>query len=523
MKRGGDALERYAEGRASEAVRALEAAAPRRAHRLNGDHVTDVAATSVAIGELLLIRPGELIPCDGIVTDGTSDLDTSSLTGEPIPITAGPRTSVMSGSANGAGVLRMRTTALAAESQYAKIVELVRSAQSHKAPIQRMADRYAVWFTPVTVLACLVAFAVTHDWTRVLAILVVATPCPLILATPVAFVGGVNRAARHHIIVRNGSALERLSAVTAVVFDKTGTITLGQPRMDRVQVVAGENPDAVLRFAAAVEQGSSHQLARVVVDAAWAKGLSIPRATSQIEEPGRGVSGKVEGHLVHVGSRAFVLAACPADAAHLVTLESRNAALRAYIGIDRRVAGVIEFADELRPDVARVLRDLESLGVRRTVLLSGDHAPNAASMAAKAGITEVWGDLLPENKAMFVEQLVHDDEVVMMVGDGTNDAPALTAASIGVALAGHGGGITAEAADVIVLNDRLGAVTDALSIGRRTMRIARQSIWVGLGLSGMAMIWASMGGITPVVGAVLQEVIDVAVIVNALRTVRGRT
>ena len=523
MKRGGEALEKYAEGRASAAVRALEEAAPRIAHRVDDDDVVDIAATSVAIGELLLIRPGELVPCDGVVEDGASDLDTSSLTGEPIPVNAEPGTVVLSGSANGAGVLRVRTTAVATESQYAKVVELVRTAQSHKAPLQRVADRYAMWFTPATVLACAAAFAATHDWTRVLAILVVATPCPLILATPVAFVGGINRAARRHIIIRNGGALERLSAVTVAVFDKTGTITVGAPRLDRVEAMESHEGDDVLRLAAAVEQGSSHRLARVVVDAAVAKGLAIPAASMQNEKPGQGVSGIVNGRAVRVGSRAFVLASGTADAGQLRHLESRAVALRAYVGVDDRLVGVIEYADELRPDVPDVLRRLNRLGVRRVVLLSGDHAPNARMMAARAGISDVRGDLLPGDKASLVQSLMREGEVVMMVGDGTNDAPAISSASVGVALAGHGGGITAEAADVIVLRDSLSAVGEAVAIGHRTMRIAKQSIWVGLGLTALAMIWAAGGGIAPVAGALLQEAIDVAVIMNALRTIQGDT
>lgn len=521
MKRGGDALERYAEGRASAAVRALEEAAPRIAHRIDGDQIVDVPATSVLIGDALLIRPGELVPCDGIVTEGMSDLDTSSLTGEPIPVDAGPGTIVMSGTANGAGVLRIGTTALASESQYARIVELVRTAQSHKAPLQRMADRYAVWFTPITLLACAAAFAVTRDWTRVLAILVVATPCPLILATPVAFVGGINRAARRHIIIRNGAALERLSEVTTAVFDKTGTITVGEPRLDRVVVTTGRDADVLLRFAAAVEQGSSHRLARVVVDAARDRHLVVPAASAVKEKPGQGVSGVVDGQVVRVGSRSFVLAVCIADSEELLRLEAGTAALRAYVGIDGHLAGVLEYADELRPDLPNVLRALEHWGVTRLMLLSGDHAPNAKMMAARAGLTDVRGDLLPEGKAKLVKELMNKGEVVMMVGDGTNDAPALSQASVGVALAGHGGGITAEAADVIILRDSLAAVGDAIAIGHRTMRIAKQSIWVGLGLSGLAMVWAASGGLPPVAGALLQEAIDVAVILNALRTVRG--
>ncbi len=520
MKRGGDALERYAEGKASRAVHALEAAAPRIAHRLTADgSVHDVPTGEIVPGDLLLVRAAELMPCDGLVEEGESDLDTSSLTGEPMPVAVTRGSRVMSGSANGSGVLRVRATARAAESQYARIVELVRTAQSHKAPLQRIADRYAVWFTPATIAACVVAYAMTQDWMRVLGVLVVATPCPLILATPVAFVGGINRAARRHIIVRNGAALEALSRVSIAVFDKTGTITLGEPRIERIRAL-GETESVALALAAAVEEGASHRLARTITAEAKARGLAIPRATGVHEEPGSGVDGVVEGRHVRVGGRSYAVSNSNNDA-ELLHLEINRVALRSYVAVDGRVVAIIEFADELRPDLPNVLRRLRARAVERVLLLSGDHEANARLMANRAGIDEVRGDLLPEDKSRIVGELRKTGATVMMVGDGTNDAPALTAADVGVALGGHGGGITAEAADVILLRDSLELVAEALQIGSRTVRIARQSILVGLGLSGLAMIAAAFGLIQPVSGALLQEAIDVAVIVNALRTIGG--
>lgn len=517
MQSGGETLERFAEGRASAAVRALEEAAPRIAHRVVGDRVEDVPAERVAIGDLVLIRPGDLLPTDGEVVDGESDLDTSALTGEPTPVRAAPGTVVMSGSLNGSGVLRVRVTAPAAESQYARIVELVRTAQASKAPVQRLADRYAVWFTPLVLVLCAVTFALTRDWLRVLSVLVVATPCPLILATPIAIVGGVNRAARRSIIVRNGGALEQLSAVNVAIFDKTGTLTLGKPRLRDVVAASGFDRDQVLRLAAAVEQGSSHLLARVVVDAAERTLGDVPRATQLEETAGKGVRGVVDDVEVIVGARAYVLPQCDAPADELARLETVDVSLRAYVAIGGRFAGTLEYADELRPDVADVIAGLARWGVTRMMLLSGDHAPNARSVAERVGIKEVHGDLRPEDKAAVVQRLRSEGDVVLMVGDGTNDAPALSSADVGVALAGHGGGITAEAADVIILIDSLERVVDAVEIGHHTMRIARQSIWAGLGLSGAAMVIAAFGHIPPTVGALLQEGIDVAVIFNALR------
>jgi heavy metal translocating P-type ATPase len=521
MQTGGEALEQYAERRASAAVRRLEEAAPRVAHRIRGETVTDVAATSVEIDDRLLIRPGDLIPCDGVITDGESELDTSSLTGEAIPVHASSGTRVMSGTFNGLGSLRMRVTAPAARSQYARIVELVRSAQSSKAPLQRLADRYAVWFTPITIALCAITLAVTRDWMRVLAILVVATPCPLILATPVAIIGGINRAARRFVIIRHGGALERLGEVTTAIFDKTGTITMGKPRLHDVRVASGFDRDTVLRFAGTLEEHSSHLLGRVLVDAVKERDESLLTSGRYVEVPGQGVTGTVDGHAVRVGSKALVVSASADGARAAAELEDGDGALRAYMSIDGRLAAVFEFADELRPELPHVLASLKQSGVRRVALLSGDHGEVAEAFGSRAGIGDVHGDLLPADKVRFIEQQSAAGAVVMMVGDGINDAPALAAADVGVALAAHGEGITAEAADVIILVDSLDRVSEAVDIGRRTMRIARQSIVVGLGLSAIAMIFAAFGAIRPIVGAGIQEVIDVAVILNALRTAGG--
>ena len=523
MLQGGQALERYAEGKASEAVRALEEAAPRRAHRVVGEEIIDVDASAVVIGDILLVRPAELIPCDGDVIDGESEVDTSTLTGEPLPVPAHAGSTVMSGSLNGNGVLKVRATARAAESQYARIVELVRTAQSHKAPLQRMADRYAVWFTPITLAVCAVTYAATHDWMRVLSVLVVATPCPLILATPVAFVGGINRAARRHIIIRNGGALETLSRVTAVLLDKTGTITLGEPQLSRVRTLDTWNEDELLRVSASVEQGSSHQIARTVVRAARDRGLRLSPATGQREDGGHGVSGIVEGRCVRLGSRGYVVPETGATDDELESVESGPALLRTYVSVNGALAGVLEYDEVLREDLRSMLDGLARARIAHVSLLSGDRLANVRALATKAGIADVRADLLPGDKAAIVEGMQRGGDTVMMVGDGTNDAPALAAADVGVALGGHGGGVTAQAADVILLRDSLQSVADALTIGRDTTRIAKESIWVGLGLSGAAMLWAAAGGIAPVAGAMLQEAIDVAVILNALRAIRGRT
>jgi heavy metal translocating P-type ATPase len=519
MQTGGEALERYAEGRASEAVRELEAAAPRIAHLIGDRGPEDVPVDTVAVGDELLVRPGELFPCDAEVTEGTSSVDTSRLTGEPLPVTARPGVHFLSGSVNQDRPLRVRVTASAGESQYARIVELVRTAQASKSPLQRLADRYAVWFTPITLVVCGIAYALSGDPVRALAVLVVATPCPLILATPVAIIGGINRAARHGIIFRHGTALEQLGQVTVGLFDKTGTLTIGRPRVSRLLASPGFAENELLGLAASVEQGSSHLLARTVVEEAAARGLATPGASEVIEAAGQGVSGMVAGREVAVGGWSFVAGRYPQAEPGLRELRERvdGAELRAYIVVAGRAAGLIEYADRIRPEMEGLVPRLRGLGLRRVVLLSGDDRANTAAIARAMGIEEAHGELLPEDKAAHVRRLVKAGEKVVMVGDGTNDAPALSSASVGIALASGGGGISAEAADAVLLADDPSRVVTAIAISRRTLRLARQSIWAGLGLSGVGMAAASLGWLPPVAGALAQEAIDVAVILNALR------
>jgi heavy metal translocating P-type ATPase len=516
MQTGGEALERYAEGRASRAVQQLEADRPRVAHILRDGEIVDVRADQVIIGDIMVIRPGEPVPCDGIVVEGTTELDTSMLTGESIPRAVEPGVTVSSGSINGDRLFTMRATAVATASQYERIVRLVRSALATKAPFQRIADRYAVWFTPITLSVAVIAAATSGDYQRFLAVLVVATPCPLILAPPIAIIGGINRAARRQIIVRNGAAIERLAEVNVAVLDKTGTLTVGKPVVRDVIPHPPFTRDVVLRMAGAVEQGAGHLLARTLVDAALAENDSLPQVHEMVESPGRGVVGLVGADRVAVGSHGFIAQQLAPDAGAAISAAGA-VGLTAYIAINGRFAGIAAYDEQLRTDVPRILGDLATLGIRRTLLLSGDHENNAKAVASSLGITEVRGDMLPEEKVAVVNELTSSGARVLMVGDGTNDAPALSAATVGIALAGHGGGVTAEAADLVILVDELNRVPEAIRISRRSMLIARESIWAGLGLSGVAMLFAAAGKIAPVAGALLQEVIDIAVIINALR------
>lgn len=518
MQSGGEALERYAEGRASRAVRELEAAAPRIAHRCHGTAVEDIDVDAIAVGDLLLVRPGEMVPADAVVVEGRSHVDTSRLTGEPVPVRARAGTHLPSGSLNEEGAITVRALALSRESQYARIVELVRTAQAGKAPLQRVADRVAVWFTPFTLAACAVAFLLSGEATRVLAVLVVATPCPLILAAPVAIIGGINRAARCHVIVRRGAAMEALAGVDVAVFDKTGTLTVGLPEVSHVLTADGWTENDVLRLAGAVEQRSGHLVARAVVRAARDAGQPIAAATDIHEAAGRGVSGRVDGRRVTIGALGYVRELHDDAAADLEPLEPATAGLRAFVAVDGRGAAIITFSDRIRPGLADLFRELAAAGIRRKLILSGDHEHNTRAVADALGIDEFRGDMSPADKVSAVRDLVRQGRRVVMLGDGTNDAPALSAATVGIALAGPGGGgISVEAADLVILGGDPTHLVSAIRISRRSFRIARQSIGVGMGLSAAAMLVAALGHIEPAVGALLQEGIDVAVILNALR------
>ncbi len=516
MQTGGEALERYAAGRASRAVEELEAAAPRRATRILDHGSEEIAAELVRPGDLLLVRPGDMVPCDSEVVEGRSHVDASRLTGEPIPVSAIPGVRLMSGSLNGEGPLRVRAVSAAGESQYARIVQLVRSAAASKSPLQRLADRYAVWFTPLTLLVCLGAWLASGEVIRVLAVLVVATPCPLILAAPVAMIGGLNRAARRGIIVRHGEALERLGQVTAALLDKTGTLTIGRPEVGRVLPEPPHSETEVLALAAGIDSGSSHVLARPIVAEAKARGLAIAVPAIAQEAPGLGIRGRIGDHDVAIGAPRFLRAAYPDLPAGWPGSDAPG--LRAWLAIDGAPGGAIEFADRVRPEARELIRGLRRLGLRRIMMVTGDTPQHAAAIGRDLGLKEVRAGMLAADKVRAVEELEGQGERVMMVGDGTNDAPALSRASVGVAMASHGGGITAEAADAVILADNPALVVDAVLLSRRTMTIARQSVWAGLGLSAVAMVIAATGHISPTLGAILQEGIDVAVILNALRS-----
>jgi heavy metal translocating P-type ATPase len=518
MQSGGEALENYSLRRASSALEQLLARAPRRARRREGDQLREIAADEVRAGDILLLRPGDLVPVDGTLLTASAAIDESALTGEPLTRAKVQGERLLSGSVNQGDAAEMRADAPAAASQYAKIVALVRQAQEERPPFQRLADRYAVWFTPVTLLMCGLGWLITRDPRTILAVLVVATPCPLILAVPVAIIGGVNRAARSGIIVKGGAALERIARARAITFDKTGTLTYGAPVVTAIIPFPGFTADEILRAAGSVEQLSSHLLGRALAEAATARFGALPLPHDFREVPGRGIEAALDGRPVLVGSPRFL------------TERFGNAGppqppgvpgLAAYVALDGRPAGLVRLDDQLRPGVADLMRRLRRLGVAHTVMLTGDNRANAEAIAARAGIDRVEANLLPEDKVRLLQELSAGYAPLAMVGDGINDAPALASAAVGIAMGAHGTGISAEAADIVLLVDDVTKVGDAVAIGQRMLRIARQSVFIGLGLSFACMIVAALGYIPPALGALLQEAIDVAVILNALRALGG--
>ncbi len=513
MQAGGEALESYSLGRASSSLDQLLARAPRMAHRKTGGELAEVEVVSVHPGDILVVRPGDLIPVDGTLLSAQADVDESALTGEPISRVKDLGDALLSGSVNTGGAFEMRADKVSADSQYSKIVQLVRQAQEERPPLQRLADRYAVWFTPLTLVMCGIGWWVTGEARTVLSVLVVATPCPLILAVPVAVISAINRAAGRGIIVKGGTALEQIAGAQAFVFDKTGTLTLGTPVVEAVIPFDGLTPGEILHAAGSVEQLSSHLLGRTLAAAAQAGGpLTLPTGFQEVA--GRGVEADVDGQHVLVGSPRFLKerigSAGPAQ-------NGATGALEAYVAVGGKASGVIRLNDGLRPGVDTMLLRLKEMGVRHTVMLTGDNAANGTAIGAKIGLDEVKANLLPEDKVKALQELKARYEPIVMVGDGINDAPALATATVGVAMGAHGTGISAEAAGIVLLVDDVTKVADAMEIGKRMVRIAKQSIGVGLGLSFACMVAAVFGKIPPVTGALLQEVIDVAVILNALR------
>lgn len=514
MLTSGQALEDYAERVAERELTQLLDREPREAHRLDANGaVHDISVDEVAVGDRLLVRPGEVVPVDGILVSAANGFDESSLTGESLPVEkiAGGR--VVSGSVAGIVAATIDATALARDSQYQAIVALVRHARSERAPVVRLADRYAVPFTLVSLVLAAAAWISSGDPGRFAEVLVLATPCPLLLAAPIAFLGGMSRAARSGVVVKSGGVLEILARARTVVFDKTGTLTIGRPRITGVDADETD-PARLLTFAASAEQASSHVLAASIVAEANARGLTLRAVLSATEAEAAGVSAHLDGALVDVGTLAFIRRRDPATEPAAV----EPGELAIYVAIDGRFAGTIRAADTVRPEARTTVAALRALGVDDILMLTGDARSTADHVAELAGIGRVQAECTPGDKVMAVRQA--PARPVVMIGDGVNDAPALAAAGVGIAMGARGATAASEAAGAVVLIEDLSTIPGAIRIGRETVRIALQSIWLGIALSLGLMVVATTGLIPATVGAGLQEVVDLLTILNALRATR---
>jgi len=517
MYSGGTFLESFAEGRARREMSDLLSRVPRTATRHNDGALDEVPLDDIAPGDLLLIRQGDIAPVDGTVESTSAMLDQSALTGESMPIRLAQGQDVMSGATNAGDAFDLRVTRRASDSTYAGIVRLVEAAQASKAPMARLADRYSLLFLAVTVALATAAWWFTGDPIRAVAVLVVATPCPLILAVPVALVAGLSRAAHFGVLIKGAKPLEALARIKTLILDKTGTLTDGRPQIVCIETHGQMSQDDILYFAAALDQASKHPIAQAIVAAAQARGTPLPVPQNILETPGEGVSGIIDGRKVVVGGAAFVAAQVGGSNPQSTLITAGSVIVS--LGVDGKLVGHIVMADALRSGTADLLAGLRRLGIDRIILATGDRRAVAEAVTEGLGLDAIRADLTPDQKVLLV-LTEHKRGPVMMVGDGVNDAPALAAADIGVAMGARGAAASAEAADVVLLVDDLNRLLPGIEIAQRSRRIALESVVVGIGLSILGMIAAAFGYLTPVQGALAQELIDIAVILNALRALR---
>lgn len=508
MLTGGEALEDYAEQRAKKELSFLLELKPKKAHLYKGNKLFDIKVSEVKVGDKLQILPGEVVPVDAEIIEGSSSFDESSLTGESLPVNRDKGGTILSGSINVDGVVTVKALHTAKDSQYEQIVQLARSAAAGQSPFVRLADRYSIPFSAVAFLLAGLTWAASGNPVRFLEVIVVATPCPLLLGAPIALISGMSRSAKHGIIVKTGSALERLAEIQTIAFDKTGTLTKGVPVLNKVKTYNKFTVGEVTLAAASLESSSTHILARAIVAAAPEK---VTPAKQVKEKAGQGLSGRIKGQTILVGRSSYLSSEgvdIPANA-----LEANSTAT--FVAIGGKLAGVLTFTDEIRNESAATLNQLKKLGIKHLLMVTGDNKSTAQAVAKKLGIEKVVADCLPGDKIRAIEDVT--DKPVAFIGDGVNDAPVLTAADVGIALGARGNTAASESADIVIMSDDITKLALGLDIAKRTFFIARQSILVGIFISiGLMAIFAT-GKFKPVEGAVLQELVDVTVILNALR------
>lgn len=514
----GEALEDYAGRRARQDLSSLIDRTPRIAHVVRADGTMfDADVEEVRPGDRLIVGPAELVPVDGRLSDAGAVVDEASLTGESMPVEKAPGDELLSGTVNGSTAVAIIALRSAAESQYQSIVRIVEDASRSRPPLVRLADRYAVPFTVFALVLAATAWAVTGDPVRFAEVLVVATPCPLLVAAPVAFIAGMSRAAREGVIAKSGSAFEVLRRARAFVFDKTGTLTLGRPELVGIVTENGAGRDDVLRLAAEAEQVSPHVLARATVARALADHLTLRTPTAALETPAQGVTARVDGRSIAVGKRTFI-EDVTGTAVKRPTLQPGEIAT--YVAVDGVWSATLTFRDAVRPGASDLIAALRTTGVRTIAMVTGDDEQTARHVAEAVGISEVHAACLPAEKVSAVQRL--RDRPVVMVGDGVNDAPVLAAADVGIAMGAAGATAASESADIVLLEDDVTRVGAVRVIASDTVRVALQSIWLGMGLSAALMVVAAFGYLPALFGALMQEAVDVLSILWALRARGGR-
>jgi heavy metal translocating P-type ATPase len=540
MQSGGKSLEDYAYRRATTSLDELLTRSPKVAHRKkNQEEIEDIEVAKIRTGDILVIRPGDLIPVDGTIVSGNAQIDESSVTGEPFSKSKSLGEEVLSGTVNAGNIFEIEAIRPSEESQYSKIVKLVKKAKEEKAPIQRLADKYAIWFTPLTLVMCGFGWLFTNNVDTVLSVLVVATPCPLIFATPVAIIGGIDKAARQNIIVKSGASIEQLSRADVVIFDKTGTLTHGEPVVEEILLLDNLRKNKIDRNiehtkndllfkAASLEQMSSHPSAQSIAREGKKKFKNLILPTEFQEKSGLGVQGYIDNDYVIIGTYNFIeskrkrstnvdITNSNDDLLELIKGFQKQGKMAVFVNVNGTNVAIIKFTDNVRDGVDLMIKNLRKDGIKEIIMLTGDSVDNAKYVANKTGVDTYNFNLLPEDKVNEVKKLREKFQNIIMVGDGINDAPALATATVGIAMGAKGTAISAEAADVVLLIDDITKVSKVIHIGKATIRVVKQSIFVGMGISFLLMIFANFGLITPSVGAMLQEALDIGVILNALR------
>ncbi len=532
MLSGGKSLEKYAKGRARDSLEKLLHRAPALAHVLNDGQIKDVQVKDVKIGDKIIIKQNEIIPLDGTILEGSSTVDESIITGEPIPRDISPKDKVLSGTVNGDQILTIEVTSTYEKSSFYGIVRLVEQAEKEKAPTVRLADRYSVVFTVITFI--MAGIAASFDLKLGVAVLVVATPCPLILAAPIAFIAGMSKSAKKGIIVKHGGVFEEMEKVGAFFFDKTGTLTFGFPSVKEIIVHSSHHsPQDILQYAASIEQFSNHILAQSILQKAKEDHVILVIPTDVKETVGGGVIGYINSKRYTLGKKEF-LENNKIPLSDYIKNQSNSKNTLMYIAEDDEIIGTILFSDKVRENSADVIRNIHTHNNAfhsdknpknkkneiETIMVTGDEASRAEEIGKAFGFTKIISKCLPEQKLSLVKEYESRGVHVAMIGDGVNDAPALASASVGIALGSHGATTSTDTADAVIMVDDIGKISDLINISHNTLKIAKQSIFVGIGLSVVAMAVASLGYLPPVYGALLQEVIDTVVILNALRALR---